>query len=80
MDKDFLTTISGVALAIVGVAAIAVLVSKNANTTGVIGATGSAFSQSLATAISPVTGTTGNNTSMMSSFPISGGTSMFPIA
>lgn len=42
--------------AIIGVAIIAVLVSKNANTTQVISAGGSAFSSALGTALSPVTG------------------------
>jgi membrane DNA delivery protein len=51
-----MTSVVTVLLAIVGVAIIAVLVSRNANTAGVIGAGGSAFSQSLGTAISPVTG------------------------
>ena len=48
-----------IATAIVGVAIIAVLVSRNANTAGVIGAAGSAFSQALGVAVSPVTGFTG---------------------
>jgi hypothetical protein len=47
-----------VALAIIGVAIVAVLVSKNANTTGVIGAIGKAFSGALGTAVSPITGGT----------------------
>lgn len=45
-----------VALAIISVAIIAVLVSKNAQTSSVIGSIGKAFSQSLGAAISPVTG------------------------
>lgn len=47
-----------IALAIVGVALLAVLVSRNANTAGVIGASGSAFSQSLLAAEAPVLGST----------------------
>ena len=78
MDKELFGTLSAVALAIVGVAVIAVLVSKNANTSGVISASGSAFSQALATAISPVTGGGNNLTSAwsgmsgaaLSNFPI----------
>ncbi|MEM4066703.1 MAG: hypothetical protein QXV17_07575 [Candidatus Micrarchaeaceae archaeon] len=50
--KDIVT----IATAIVGVAIIAVLVSKNANTSGVIQSAGQAFSQSLGVAVSPVTG------------------------
>lgn len=60
MSESLITSTVTVLLAIVGVAIIAVLVSKNANTTQVIGATGSAFSGSLATALSPVTGGSGN--------------------
>jgi hypothetical protein len=48
-----------IATAIIGVAILAVLVSKNSNTTGVISAAGSAFSGALAVAVSPVTGFTG---------------------
>lgn len=55
-----------IAVAITGVAILAVLVSKNANTAGVIKAGGSAFSQALAVAVSPVTGG-GNNLSGFSS-------------
>lgn len=43
-----------VLLAIVGVAVLAVLVSKNANTSGVIAAVGSGFGNALSAAISPV--------------------------
>ncbi|MDE2019922.1 MAG: hypothetical protein KGJ13_06290 [Patescibacteria group bacterium] len=45
-----------IALAIVGIAILAVLVSKNANTAGVIGASGSAFSNALTAAEGPVLG------------------------
>lgn len=56
MSDQLITSVVTVLVAIVGVAIIAVLVSKNANTAGVISAGGSAFSQSLSTALSPVTG------------------------
>jgi hypothetical protein len=56
---DFVKQITTIAMAIVGVGIIAVLVSKNANTSQVIQSTGQAFSQSLATAVSPVTGSNG---------------------
>jgi hypothetical protein len=59
-EQTFWGTISAVALAVVGVATVAVIVSRNANTTGVIQATGNAFSQSLLSALSPVTGTSSN--------------------
>lgn len=45
-----------IAVAIVGVAILAVLVSRQSNTAGVIQAAGRAFSDSLATAVSPITG------------------------
>lgn len=54
IGKDITT----IALAIVGVAVLAVLVSRNSNTTGVINSSSSAFSTGLATAEGPVTGYT----------------------
>lgn len=63
-EHDFWGTLSVVALSIVGVASLALLVSKNANTSQVITSTGNAFSNALGVAISPVTG---------------GGSSTFPI-
>lgn len=48
-----------IAVAIVGVAILAVLVSNNSNTSGVITALGNAFGNSLGVAVSPVTGTSG---------------------
>ena len=45
-----------VASLIIGVGALSVLVSKNANTTGVVQSVASGFSNSLAVAQSPVTG------------------------
>lgn len=45
-----------VAIAIIGVAILAVLVSKNSNTANVISSFGNAFSNSLKAAISPITG------------------------
>lgn len=56
MSDQLITSVTSVLLAIVGVAIIATLVSKNANTAGVLQAGGSAFSGSLGTALSPVTG------------------------
>jgi len=45
-----------VLLAVIGVAIIAVLVSKQANTSSVLGAGGSALAQAIGCAVSPVTG------------------------
>lgn len=56
MGDQLITSVVTVLLAIVGVAIIAVLVSKNANTTGVISAGASGFSSALGTALSPITG------------------------
>lgn len=48
-----------VALAIISVATLAVIVSNNANTTGVLSAFGNAFSGALGAALKPVSGTGG---------------------
>lgn len=56
----FLEGIISIALAIVGLAALSVLVSRNANTTGVIQSAGAAFGNSLGVAEAPVTGTSLN--------------------
>lgn len=69
MGDQLITSVVTVLTAIVGVAIIAVLVSKNANTAGVIQSGGSAFSSALGTALSPVTGATGFNS-------LSGGASL----
>jgi hypothetical protein len=45
-----------IATAIVGVAILAVIVSKNANTSGVIQSAGNALSTDIGAAVSPVTG------------------------
>jgi uncharacterized membrane protein len=49
-------TVVTIATAIVGVAILAVLVSRRSNTVGVIQAAGSAFSNALGVATQPVTG------------------------
>lgn len=56
VEHDFWGTVSVVALSIVGVASLALIISRNSNTVGVIGATSSAFTNSLGVALSPVTG------------------------
>lgn len=56
--------------AIVGVAILALLVSKNSNTAAVIQAGASGFGNSLAVAIAPVTG---DNATPNLSYPSSGG-------
>jgi hypothetical protein len=56
MGDQLLTSVVTVFLAITGVAILAVLVSKNANTAGVLTAGGAAYSGALGTALSPITG------------------------
>jgi hypothetical protein len=63
-EHDFWGTLSVVMLAIVGVASLALLISKNATTGTLITSTGNAFSNALGVALSPVTGGGSN------SFPI----------
>lgn len=55
--KDAFEPIVTIAVAIVGVAILAVLVSQKSNTAGVLAAAGSAFANSLSAATAPVTGT-----------------------
>jgi hypothetical protein len=70
VQHDFWGTLSAIGIGIIGVAALAAVVSKNSNTTAVITAGGQAYTNSLAAALSPVTGgsSSGINTS---TFPIS---------
>lgn len=56
--SDLLTDATSIALAIVTVGLVATLVSRNANTAGVVNAGSSAFNTALATAEGPVTGYT----------------------
>ena len=53
---NFWTGLVAIATAIVGVAVVAVLVSRNSQTPMVIGAAGQSFAQALGAAVSPVTG------------------------
>lgn len=55
MDK-FVEAGTTIGLAIIGLAIISVLVSRNANTTGVIQASASGFGNDIAVATAPVTG------------------------
>ena len=56
MGEQVVASATTVALAIVALATLAVLVSKNANTTGVIGASSTGFSRALGAATAPITG------------------------
>jgi len=66
--SDAVHSIVAVLIAIVGVAIVAVLVSKNTQTSNVIQAAGSAFGNDLAVAISPASGM-GMSTSPNLSYP-----------
>jgi hypothetical protein len=55
VTDQLISSIVTVIMAIIGIALIAVLVSRQSNTTGVLTAGGSALSGILGTAISPVT-------------------------
>lgn len=61
-----------ISLAIVGLAIVAVLVSRNANTAGVMQAYGQTFSSMIGAATAPVTGAS-QNTGMPNLSPILGG-------
>ena len=56
MSDNLITAVVSIALAIVGVATLSVILSKNANTAGVIGAGGNALALDLAAATAPITG------------------------
>lgn len=60
MGDKLIESLTTIAVAIIGIAIIAVIVSKQANTSGVIQAAGTAFGNDLAAAVSPVTGGTFN--------------------
>lgn len=55
-ESAVITSIVSVLLAVTGLAIIAVLVSGNSKTTGVLSAGSGAISQAICTALSPVTG------------------------
>lgn len=57
---EFWNSIVTILIAIIGIAGLAVLVSKNADTKGVLQAGGNAFDGALKTALSPVTNSTGS--------------------
>lgn len=65
-----------IAVAIIGLATLAVIVGRNAKTTQVIGAAGNAFNNALGTAISPVNGggsNSGGFSPLQFNFPSYGG-------
>lgn len=56
MSKELFDSILTIATAIVGLAVIAVLVSRQANTAGVLSAATSGFGYDIGAAVAPVTG------------------------
>lgn len=56
MNDHLFNSLASILTAIVGVAVLAVIVSKNANTAGVLTAGGTAFASALGAAEAPVTG------------------------
>ena len=56
MSDNFITGLTSVALGVLGVATLAVIFSKNADTSNVIKAGGSALAQNIGAAVSPITG------------------------
>jgi hypothetical protein len=54
--NEVMKDLTSVLMAIIGVAILAVLVSRQSNTTGVINSASSAYNTGLATAMGPVTG------------------------
>jgi len=68
MGEKAITGVVGILTAIIGVAIIAVLVSKQSDTSNVLGAAGKAFSSILGTAVSPVSGGGGFGSSLTNGF------------
>lgn len=59
MSNEFFTSVVSIVTALVGVAIVATVLSKNADTTKVIGAASSGFNSILQTALSPITSSGG---------------------
>lgn len=76
MNSDIMGSVVTIATAIVGVAILATLVSRNANTAGVISAAGNAFSGALGVAEGPVTGASGGGLGNMGGFTGGGASSI----
>lgn len=72
MSEQLITSIVTVLTAIIGVAILAVLVSRQSNTVGVVNAAASGFATDLRAALSPVAGGGGIGTSGIS-FNFGGG-------
>jgi PRD1 phage membrane DNA delivery len=64
-DKN-ITGLIQILLALTGVSIVAVLVSKQSDTSNILTKGGSSFGCAVSTALSPITGSSGCNTSVMS--------------
>ncbi len=71
--SELTTAIVSILTAVIGVAMLATLVSRNANTVGVIQAGSSGFSNILGTALSPVTGSSSGFAANNNSFNLNTG-------
>lgn len=80
MSEQLISSVVTVAVAIIGVAFIAVLVSKNANTAGVLTAGGSSLATALSAAEAPVTGSSGNSLGSLTGFTGQGGAGLQDLA
>ena len=58
MSSEIIGAIVSIALAIVGLATLAVILSRGSNTSGVLSAGGSALARDISAATAPVTGST----------------------
>lgn len=70
MADELVASLTAIGLGIVGVAAIAIFVSKKANTSGVLGQAGSSFAQALTCAANPGGGSCGNSSSTSITFGV----------
>lgn len=68
--SNFLEGVSTIALAVIGLAVVAVIVSRKSNTTGVIQSAASGLANNIGVAISPVTG---SSPSFNLAYPSAGG-------
>lgn len=54
--SNFMESVSSIALAVIGLAVVAVIVSKKSNTIGVVQSAASGLANNIGVAVSPVTG------------------------
>ncbi len=76
MGKETIDAAVSIATAIIGLAILSVLVSSNAQTTGIIGALSGGLSQSISAATAPVSGGIGGMSIPQISNPYTGMSSM----